>query len=118
MPLSDRERQILSDIEARLAADDPKFARTVATTTVSSHARRQIKVAVAGFVLGFLLLFGIIFGLGYGIAGFALMLVSAVYGGNMLKRLGHDQAGRLGPQLRGGYRRYLDDRRDRDGEGH
>jgi hypothetical protein len=114
MPLSDRERQILSDIEARLRAEDPKLARTVSTTTVSSHARRQVKIAVAGFIVGFLLLFGIIFGIGYGIAGFVLMLVSAVYGGNMLKRLGHDQAGRLGPQLRGGYRRYLDDKRGRD----
>lgn len=116
MPLSDREQQILSDIEARLRQDDPKFARTVGTTTISSQSRRQLKLAAIGFVLGFLLLFGIVASIWFGIVGFALMLVSAVHGGNMLKRLGQDQTGRLGGQLRGGFNRYLDERRGRNGE--
>ncbi|MPZ89636.1 MAG: DUF3040 domain-containing protein, partial [Nitriliruptorales bacterium] len=51
MPLSDREQQILSDIEARLRQDDPKFARTVGTTTISSQSRRQVKLAAVGFIL-------------------------------------------------------------------
>jgi hypothetical protein len=116
MPLSDREQQILSDIEARLRQDDPKFARTVGTTTISSRSRRHVKLAAVGFVVGFLLLFGIVASIWFGIVGFALMLVSAVHGGNMLKRLGQDQTARLGGQLRGGFNRYLDDRRGRDGE--
>lgn len=117
MPLSDREQQILSDIEARLRAEDPKFAKTVSTTTVSSHARRKIKLAAAGLVLGFLVMLAFIVHIGYGIAGFALMLASAVYGGNMLKRLGQgqDDKGRLGGQLRGGFERYMNDKRDRKG---
>jgi len=114
MPLSDREQQILSDIEARLRQDDPKFARTVGTTTVSTQARRQIKLAVLGFVVGFLLLFGIIVHLSFGLVGFAVMLASAVHGGNMLKRLGQDQTPRLGGQLRGGFNRYLNDKRGRE----
>jgi hypothetical protein len=113
MPLSDREQKILSDIEARLRADDPKFAKTVSTTTVSTHVRRQIKLAVAGFALGFLLLLLFIVDFWFGVAGFALMLVSAVHGGNQLKRLGAGQDGGTGGQLRGGLNRYLNDRRDR-----
>ena len=115
MPLSDREQQILSDIEARLRQEDPKFARTVGTTTISSQSRRQVKLAAIGFVLGFLLLFGIVASIWFGIVGFALMLASTVHGGNMLKRLGSDANSRLGGQLRGGFNRYLDDRRGRDG---
>jgi hypothetical protein len=117
MPLNDREQQILADIEARLKQEDPKFARTVGTTTISSQSRRQVKLAAVGFVVGFLLLFGIVASIWFGIAGFAIMLVSAVHGGNMLKRLGGERTGGgLGGQLRGGFNRYLDDRRGREGE--
>lgn len=115
MPLSDRERKILSDIEAALRAEDPKLVRTVGTTTVSTHTRRQIKLAVAGLVVGFLLMLAVIVSLWLGVAGFVVMLVSAVHGANMLKRLGSDrEANGLGNQLRGGFDRYMQDRRERD----
>jgi len=116
MPLSDRESQILADIEARLRADDPRFARAVGTTTVTSHARRQIKLAVLGFVLGFCLLMLGLLHLLWGLAGFALMLASAVHGANMFKRLGAEQTSDQSGQLRGGLRSYLNDRRSRDDE--
>lgn len=116
MPLSDREQQILSDIEARLRQEDPKFAKTVGTKTVSSHARRQLKLSAAGLVLGFLLMLFFIADIWFGVGGFVLMLASAVYGGNMLKRLGKGQTSGLGGQLRGGLDRYLQDRRGSDGE--
>lgn len=117
MPLSDRERQILSDIEARLRAEDPKFAKTVSTATVDTHVRRRIKLAVAGFLAGFVLLL-LVIPLGeilVGVAGFGVMLASVVFGGNQLKRLGADQTGDLSGQLRGGFQRYLRDKRRRDG---
>lgn len=117
MPLSDREQQILSDIEARLRADDPKFAKTVSTASVSTDVRRRIKLAAAGLVIGFVMLL-LVVPLGevlIGVAGFAVMLASVVYGGNQLKRLGADQTGDLGGQLRGGFNRYLGDKRDRKG---
>jgi hypothetical protein len=114
MPLSDRERQILSDIEAALRAEDPRLAKKVGTATVSSHTRRQIKFAIAGLVVGFLLLLSFIVNIWLGVAGFVIMLVSAVHGLNLLKRLGQDAQGRLGSQLRGGFDRYMQDRRDRD----
>lgn len=113
MPLSDREQQILSDIEARLREEDPKFARAVATTSVSAHLRRRIKLAAAGLVAGFIVMLLLILHIAFGIAGFALMLFSAVYGANMLKKLGEAE-GKLGAQLRGGFDRYLQDRRETD----
>lgn len=114
MPLSDRERRILDDIEAALRAEDPKLVKTVGTTTVSTQTRRQIKLAIAGLVIGFLLLLAFIVNIWFGVAGFVIMLASAVHGANMLKRLGHDAQGRLGSQVRGGFDRYMHDRRNRD----
>lgn len=117
MPLSDREQRILQDIEARLRQEDPKFARQVGTITVTSQIRWRIKLAVAGFVLGLLLLLSIVpfQSILPGIAGFVVMLGSVVLGGNQLKRLGQDQ-GNLGGQLRGGFTRYLDDKRGKGGD--
>jgi hypothetical protein len=113
MPLSDREQQILSEIEAHLSQDDPKLARTVRTTTVSSRARLRIKLSAAGFALGFLLLLAYIpsQSLALGVVAFAIMLGSVVVGGDQLKRLGSDDTGDLGGQIRGGFNRYLGDRR-------
>lgn len=116
MPLSDRERQILSDIEDRLRQDDPRFARAVGTTTVSSRARGQVKLAVVGFLVGFLLLFGIVVSVWLGIIGSALMLVSVVHGASMVKRMGADGGGGVGGQLKGGLARYLAERRGREGD--
>lgn len=113
MPLSDREQQILADIEARLRAEDPKFARAVATTTVSRHLRRRIKLSVATFAVGFVMMLLLILHIGLGIAGFALMLVAAVTGVNALKRLGQAEGG-LGEQIRGGFERYRSDREKPD----
>lgn len=113
MPLSDREQQILADIEARLRAEDPKFARAVATTTVSRHLRRRIKLSAAMFVVGFVTMLLLVLHLGFGIAGFALMLAGAVTGANAFKRLGQAE-GRLGEQIRGGFERYRSDRGEQD----
>ncbi|MGH8930588.1 MAG: DUF3040 domain-containing protein [Egibacteraceae bacterium] len=111
MPLDDRERQILADIEARLREEDPRFARAVGTATATFKARRQVKFAVIGFVVGLFMLFGIVVNLWWGLAGFALMLASTVYGGHLLKRLGdQDTTPGLGGQLRGGLRRFMDGR--------
>lgn len=114
MALSDRERQILSDIEARLREDDPKLVETVGTTTVSSEARRRVKLAAVGFAVGFIVMLFFAVHLAFGVAGFILMLASVVYGGQTLKELGQRQSNRLGGQLREGFDRYFQDRRRRD----
>lgn len=113
MSLSDREQQILDDIEARLRAEDPKFARHVATVSVSAHLRRRIKLGIAAFVIGFVVMLMLILNMAFGIAGFALMLGGAVTAANALKKLGQAEGG-LSDQLRGGLERYRQDRREND----
>lgn len=113
MPLSDRERQILSEIESQLASEDPKFVRTVQTARAPS-GRIKMRYAVIGFVLGLLMLLGIVVHLAWGFAGFALMLVSAIVAGNNLKHLGEDRARDLGGQLKGGFSRYMEGRKNGD----
>lgn len=114
MPLSDRERQILSEIESQLASEDPKFVRTVATASASSPGRIKLRYAVIGFIVGVIMLLGIVVHIAWGFAGFALMLVGAVVGGNQLKHLGEDRARDLGGQLKGGLNRYMEGRRHED----
>ncbi|CAN5290735.1 hypothetical protein BH23ACT9_BH23ACT9_06460 [soil metagenome] len=116
MPLSDRERQILSEIESQLASEDPKFARTVATVP-PAPARVRLRFAIIGFIVGVILLLGIVFHIAWGFAGFVLMLVSAVVAGNQLKHLGEDRARDLGGQLKGGFSRYMEGRRHPEDEG-
>lgn len=113
MPLSDREQQILSDIESRLREEDPKFARTVSTADVSSGARRAIKFAMIGLVVGFIMLLATVpaGSVILGVAGFVVMLAAVVGGGTQLKRLGAEGGGDLSGQLRGGLQRYLGARR-------
>jgi len=86
MPLSDHEQRILDEIERRLVAEDPKFARTTAVATPRGVAVRRVKRAAYGFGVGLLLLLvGLLAGLGgadwllaFGLLGFAVMLASVV----------------------------------------
>lgn len=56
MPLSDHEQRILDEIEAQLYASDPGLAQQVASTTLFSHARRNIGWSLVGFFVGFAIL--------------------------------------------------------------
>jgi hypothetical protein len=84
MPLSDHEQRILDDIERRLAAEDPKFARSTAVATPRGVALRRIKRAIGAFSIGLVLLVtALTIGLGktkfvvpIGLAAFVIMLLS------------------------------------------
>lgn len=52
MPLSEDEQRILQQIEAQLYESDPGLAREVATTTLYTHAFRNLKLATAAFIVG------------------------------------------------------------------
>lgn len=52
MPLSEDEQRILSEIEQQLYESDPALARDIADTTVYTHAYRNLKWAILGFVAG------------------------------------------------------------------
>lgn len=97
MPLSDHEQRLLEQIERALYAEDPKFASTVSSTDLRTHARRRIRRAVVLLILG---LGGLLAGvmtstIALGVVGFCFMLFALVYAASQYKKGG---AGR--PDLR------------------
>jgi len=81
MPLSEHEQRILEEIERRLVADDPKFARDVAAGGAQGKALKRVKRAVIMFAVGFaLLIVGLLQSqrlVIFGIAAFVVMVASA-----------------------------------------
>lgn len=93
MTLSEREQQILQDIERRLYEQDPKFAQGVASSTLQAHLLRNVRRGIAMFVLGFLVLIVFFFRpvLAIGVAAFLLMLGAATYTYQSVRRAGAEQ---------------------------
>ena len=89
VPLSEDEQRILHEIERQFYEQDPAFARQVGSTTVYSHAGRNLKWAAAGFVTGLVLMITLfVSSLALGFIGFAVMFVSAVVFERNLRRMG------------------------------
>ena len=89
MPLSEHEQRLLEQIERALYAEDPKFASTVSSTNLRSHARRRIwraavllVVGVAALVAGAMLQV-----VWLGVVGFLVMFAAAGYAVSQSKRL-------------------------------
>jgi uncharacterized membrane protein len=103
MPLSEEEQRILSEIESQLRASDPDLARQVGSTTIYSHALRQLRWAIVGFLVSFaatILLLTVGFVLAF--LGFLGMVASAMViarAARLMGRAGIDEAGHA---LRGG----------------
>lgn len=93
MPLSDREQQILQEIEDQLYEQDPEFARGVSSTTLQAHLLRNVRRGIAAFIAGFVVLvvFFVQTNLVIGIAAFLLMLAGAVYTYDNLRKIGSEQ---------------------------
>ncbi len=89
MPLSEDEQRILQEIEARLYEESPELARNVRTTTLYSHASRNIRWAGVCFVVGVAVL---IAGLSrhylVSFGGFLVMLVAALSIEHNARKLG------------------------------
>jgi hypothetical protein len=87
VPLSEEEQRILSEIERRFYASDPKTAHQLSTTTLYKHAGRNCKWAALGFAAGLiLLLWSFASSLVLGAIGFLIMLACAfVFERNMRK---------------------------------
>jgi hypothetical protein len=88
VPLSEHEQRLLDQIERALYAEDPKFATTVRSTDLRTHARRRVRRASVLFGIGFVLLLAGVTNPVIGIAGFVVMLVALVIGLTAWKRLG------------------------------
>lgn len=86
MALSEEEQQLLAQMEAALAADDPKLADMLRGTGTRKVHRRRAAIAGIGFVLGIVALVAgmqfnpSILGPILSVAGFLLMLGAAVIG--------------------------------------
>jgi hypothetical protein len=95
MPLSDHEQRILEEIERRLVAEDPKFAREVGAGVSEGAALRKVKRAVVGFALGFALLVAGLFVpdllVVFGIIAFSVMVASAMVIASGIKQVGRER---------------------------
>ena len=89
MTLSEHEQRILDEIEKRLKEEDPRFADVVGR--VSAHPGRRVRLGVLAFVAGFVMLMLFALSVWVAIAGFAVMLASALLVYHQLRLLGRDQ---------------------------
>lgn len=77
MPLSEEEKRLLAQMEAALAADDPKLAHTLrGAGSRRVHGRRAALAGVGFFVGVALLIVGLQGPWGVSVLGFVLMFVS------------------------------------------
>jgi hypothetical protein len=89
VPLSDHEQRLLEQIERALYAEDPKFASTVSSTDLRTHAKRRVRRAVVLLIIGMgCLLAGVMTTqVALGVAGFCLMLFALVYAASQYKKV-------------------------------
>jgi hypothetical protein len=109
VPLSEDEQRILHEIEQKLTESDPALAREVGSTTVYTHAFRNLKWATVLFVVGVI---GMIAGLGahflLAFAGFLVMLVAALLFEHNARKLGRAGLQQMTHSMRSsGLRDYL-----------
>ena len=118
VPLSEDEQKVLSEIERQFYESDPAFAREVGSTTLYSHAGRNLKWAGLGFVAGLvIMLVSFASSIFLGVSGFVVMLGSAVVFERNLRKMGKAGWHSVSRSMRaGGLRTYVSDagRRVRD----
>lgn len=80
MPLSEHEQRLLEQMEKALYAEDPKFATSLRSPALARGSRSRAALGILGILVGMgVLLAGVAMPLpALGVAGFAIMLVSAV----------------------------------------
>jgi hypothetical protein len=78
MPLSDRERKVLEELELDLAADDPRLAQELSSGVVEDRFRASSYFGVIAFLIGVALL----------MAGVASQIVVVGVGGFLLMGTG------------------------------
>jgi hypothetical protein len=79
MALSEKEQELLAQMEAALTAEDPKLASTLRGKTPNAVHRRRAALAAIGFIAGVaILLVGMSVSWMVSVLGFVLMLVSTI----------------------------------------
>lgn len=93
MALSDEEQRLLEQMEAALAAEDPKLAHTLRGTSTRRLHRRRAALAGVGFVVGLAaLVAGIELGIIVSVVGFVVMLVATILALTSWPQVGGDAA--------------------------
>lgn len=102
MPLSDHEQRLLSEMEQRLLADDPRFASTMRGSHGGAPSRKRLAVGILGVAAGLAVM---LLALNAGqvivaVLGFVLMLGGASWALTPVKRPanGDNAPGTSGPQ--------------------
>ena len=88
-PLTDEELRVLEEMERRLREEHPKLSRAAASS-LYAHTARRIRRGVLAFVAGFLMLMLFAVAVWIALAGFGVMLASALFIYHQLRRLGRD----------------------------
>jgi hypothetical protein len=80
MPLSEHEQRLLEQMEKALYAEDPKFATSLRSPALARGSRSRAALGILGILVGMgVLITGVAMPLpALGVAGFGIMLVSAV----------------------------------------
>lgn len=77
MALSERERQMLEEMEEAIRAEDPRFASQMNGARSGGGDRRRVIIGIVGAIAGLgLVLLGINTNLWVGVAGFVLIVAS------------------------------------------
>jgi Protein of unknown function (DUF3040) len=106
MPLSEHEQQALAQIERGLHSDDARLVRTLRSTNARSYALRRLRRSALLFTLGLAtLVFAVATGAAMasvllGLFGFIVMLLAALRGTAVLRRLPVWQRKSQRPRLR------------------
>lgn len=94
MALSEDEQRLLEQMEAALAAEDPKLANTLRGTGSRRLHRRRAALAGLGFLVGIgALIGGMQVHLLVSIAGFLIMLAATVVAVSSWQHVGYDPDG-------------------------
>ncbi len=103
MPLSEDEQRILSEIEQQLYEDDPRLAHEVGSTTVYTHALRDLRWSVVVFAIGVVfLLVTLSTHVLLAFVGFLIMLGSALWFERSARALGRAGMQQMTTSWRGG----------------
>lgn len=94
MALSEDEQRLLEQMEAALAAEDPKLANTLRGTNTRRLHRRRAALAGLGFLVGIgLLIVGMEIHTLVSVAGFLVMLAATVIAVSSWQHVSYDPDG-------------------------
>jgi len=99
VPLSEHEQRQLEQIEQSLYADYPRFPNAVRASDPRVHYKRRVVEAAFGFLLGIgMLLAGVVANIFIGVAGFVVMLASAMWAVSSWRHMTGNTAARAAAQ--------------------